>query len=492
MAAGDVTQTPLVTETFTVEVEGFAVEVESFTAEVEDFAVGVESFTVEVEIVDGDAHLRAPDGGAQTSLAGAAERQWRDSAGPVPVRPARRGAVRLVLVGAFALDMLLYTMVVPFLPARAQALGATPAVTGMLFASFAIGLFAATSIAGLLTDYLGARRTLLVGLCALLAATLLFAFGSSLPWLFAARAAQGASGAVTWTAGLALVAQLFEPRERPQVFATIFMATGLGTLVGPPLGGVLYTLGGFRAPFLVAAGLVLLDGLGRALFLPGRDRLRDVPASGAMVRALLRNTPFVLALVATFAGAGVFAALDPTVPPLLADRFGFTPLLIGALFGGLTMVYSLSQPVITAAMRRVRPQGLMATGLLICAPLLAVVGWSGTLALTFGALAAITAAAAFTLSPALVSLAMSAETATGSDDGISYGTVYAMYNLAYAGGIFMGPILSGAAITWLGPARGLALVGTVPLTLALPLAIAAVLRRIARGPMRPAASPSRS
>src|SRR5262245_58017393 len=217
---------------------------------------------------------------------------------------------RVVLFFSFALDLLLYSLVVSFLPTRTQALGATPAITGALFAVYAAGLLLATPPAGWLTDRLGARSVLLAGLVALFCATLLFAFADSLPSLALARAGQGVASGVTWTSGLALMVQLYEPTHRPRAFAAMFMASGIGVLLGPPLGGLLYTWGGFSAPFFVAAALVALDGGGRILFLPGRAHLPvSSPASARTLWRLLHEAPFVVGLVATSAGAIVFSSL---------------------------------------------------------------------------------------------------------------------------------------------------------------------------------------
>ncbi|HEU5347589.1 MAG TPA: MFS transporter, partial [Ktedonobacterales bacterium] len=173
-----------------------------------------------------------------------------------------RTAAQVVLLGAFGLDMLLYSLVIPFLPGEAQGLGASPLVTGALFAMYAAGIFAATPLAAWFTDHLGPRRTLLWGLLALAASTLLFAFSPTLalglPGLFVARASQGIASALAWTAGLAVLVQLYSAEERPRLFARAFTVTGLAVLIGPPLGGALYTLGGFTLPFMVATGLVVL------------------------------------------------------------------------------------------------------------------------------------------------------------------------------------------------------------------------------------------
>src|SRR5262249_2338681 len=83
--------------------------------------------------------------------------------------------------------------------------GATPGSTGALFVSYAAGQLLVTPLAGWLTDRFGARTALLLGLAALLGATLLFAAAETLPTLALARAGQGVASGVTWTAGMVLL-----------------------------------------------------------------------------------------------------------------------------------------------------------------------------------------------------------------------------------------------------------------------------------------------
>ncbi len=345
-------------------------------------------------------------------------------------------------------------------------LGASPVVTGALFGSYAGGLFLATPIAGWLADRLGGRRTLLAGLFALLGATMLFAFATDLTWLFVARAAQGVAGAFTWTAGLSLLAQIVTERERPAAFGRIFVATGVGTLLGPPLGGALYTWGGFRAPFVVGMILVALDGIGRVIFLPGRDATeRNAQPHGA-TRALLRDGRFVLALIATLIGAGVLALLEPTLPPLLGSRFGLHALSIGLFFGGTVLVNTLALPLVGYTTRQLGAQVTIIFGMLFAALALIMIAVSTSVVHIAVALAALGFAAPFTLVPTLELL-----TTLGRGDAPAekapYGAIYAAYNFAYAGGIFLGPLAAGYTITQFRPEAGLALPAIFPLLLGL-------------------------
>jgi DHA1 family solute carrier family 18 vesicular amine transporter 1/2 len=405
-----------------------------------------------------------------------------DHTTPVP----HAGRVQAVLLGAFWLDSLLYTIVVPFLPGRAQQLGASPLVTSALFASYSAGLILTTLPASWLTDRVGARRTLLAGLIALFATTVLFPFAQNLLQLFAARAAQGAAGAVTWTAGLALIAQLYDADARPAILARIFIVTGIGTLIGPPLGGALYAWGGFRAPFLLTGALVLADGIGRIVFLPSRSAVKQVQVEPGATRALLRSGRFVTALIATVAGAAFFSLLEPTMPPLLAGQFGVRPLEIGAIFGAITAVFTIVQPFVAFATRRIGAPLTMVFGLAVGALSLMLIAVGSTLPEVLLGLIKAAFGVALIMVPALEVLTQAgAGHASRSTDNVSYGAIFGAYNLAYAVGMLTGPLLAGAAITWAGSLDGLALVSILMVLLALVVlrqARAVKRRRRQRGP----------
>jgi MFS transporter, DHA1 family, solute carrier family 18 (vesicular amine transporter), member 1/2 len=379
----------------------------------------------------------------------------------------RRALVQAVLLGAFGLDMLLYSLVVPFLPGRAQALGASPLGISALFATYAGALLLATPPAGWCSDRFGARRTLLVGLIALAMATLLFAFAPGLPLLVAARGAQGLAGALTWTAGLALIAELYDGEARLTVFARIFSATGVGTLIGPPLGGALYAWGGFRAPFLAAAALVLLDGVGRVLVLPRRAPPPRREATDGMGARLRDDRGLVTALVATLAGAALLAQMEPSLPVLLTARFDLGPLPIGLLFGGLTILFIALQPAAALLVRRLGAEVTVIFGLAIGAAALLLLARSYSLLGSALALATVALGVSLIVLPSLQLFTLTGPSRHVSPEthpaqSARYGAAFATYNLAYSGGLLLGPLLAGAAITWMGLSGGFVLLSVPP------------------------------
>ena len=195
----------------------------------------------------------------------------------VPGMTMSRPQVTALFVVSFATftDMLVYGLVVPVLPRYAVSLGASQTAIGLWFGSYATALFLFTPIFGIVSDRVGRRGPMLGGLLGLAGATLLYAFANSYTVLVLARVLQGISAAATWTAGLALLADLFPAEARGKAMGMAMAGMAVGILVGPSFGGVLYEMGGYSLPFFVATGFALLDGLARLIL------LRDAPHSAA-------------------------------------------------------------------------------------------------------------------------------------------------------------------------------------------------------------------
>src|SRR5438552_15288476 len=135
----------------------------------------------------------------------------------------RGAAVALVTLATFT-DIVAYSIAIPVLPDLSRRLGASPTMIGFLFASFGVTLLTVSIPMGAASDRIGRKAPMIAGLAALAAATLLFAFATTLPWLFAARLVQGAADAVTWVVGFALIADLYAADERGR--ATGFVMSG--------------------------------------------------------------------------------------------------------------------------------------------------------------------------------------------------------------------------------------------------------------------------
>ena len=95
-------------------------------------------------------------------------------------------------------------------------------------------------LGGRVADYVGRKRTFLVGLFGFAAASALGGAAQNAAWLFGARALQGVFAAVLAPAVLSLITTTFtEPRERAKAFGVYGAISGAGGAIGLIAGGAL-------------------------------------------------------------------------------------------------------------------------------------------------------------------------------------------------------------------------------------------------------------
>ncbi|MHA7129874.1 TCR/Tet family MFS transporter [Algoriphagus namhaensis] len=138
---------------------------------------------------------------------------------------------------------------------------------GWLIFSFAATQFLFSPVMGGLSDRFGRRPVLLLSLLGLGIDYVFHAVAPSLFWLFVGRVIAGVFGA-SFTTATAYIADISTPEKRSQNFGLIGAAFGLGFIIGPVIGGIAGSEFGPRAPFLVAAGLSLLNVLYGYFVLP--------------------------------------------------------------------------------------------------------------------------------------------------------------------------------------------------------------------------------
>jgi MFS transporter, DHA1 family, solute carrier family 18 (vesicular amine transporter), member 1/2 len=360
-------------------------------------------------------------------------------------RASRNFAVALVTFATFT-DIVAWAIAIPVLPDMSRRLGASPTTIGFLFASFGVTLVSVSIPAGALSDRTGRKTPIVGGLVALAAATLLFAFATSLPWLFAARLVQGAADAVTWVVGFALIADLYGPEERGRVAGIVMSGTSVAVVIGPSLGGWLYEAGGMRLPFTFVTVLATIAAVGFiALRLPDLRSNREVVPVGAVVR-----TPAVAACAITVVVlAATLSMYEPVLALHLNASFGMGPARIGYIFGAAAMATAILNPIYGRIADRVGARRLTMIGLALAGaavPTLSLIS-SYSSAVALYVFQASMAALAITPSLAYMGEAV-AEAGLGS-----FGVGYGLYNVAWGIGLLSGPALGGFLYDRVGFAR---------------------------------------
>ncbi|MGY1715012.1 MFS transporter [Geodermatophilus sp. SYSU D01106] len=188
------------------------------------------------------------------------------------------------------------------------ALGAPPAQTAWLVSSLYLATAIGQPVVGRLVDRHGPRPLYLAGAVLVAAGGVLGTLAPSLPVLVAARVVIGLGTCAGYPAAMALVRS--EGRrtgvDRPQGVLTVLAVSAQTVAVlGPPLGGLLVAVGGWRATFAVNVPLAVACLVLGWLFLP-----REHPAAGARGRLDVAGVvlftavlvPLLFALTAPAAG----------------------------------------------------------------------------------------------------------------------------------------------------------------------------------------------
>lgn len=333
-------------------------------------------------------------------------------------------------------DLLAYSVGIPVLPDLAERLGATPTVIGALFGSFGITLLAVSVPVGAVSDRIG-RKLLLVGSSlGLAAATLVFAYSTSLPALFVARMLQGAADGMMWVTGFALIADLYGPEDRGRVMGYVMSGTSFGIMVGPSIGGWLYEIGGIRLPFLFVSALALASAAGFALIQPERRQASGHPPS---IWSVLRVREVALCAALVVATGTTIAMFEPVLPLFLAGSLGLSPSRTGLIWGAGAVAGTVMPFVYGPWIARWGSRRMALLGLALTALGLPLLGLATGLRSALLLVVVVWLAIPLVITP---SLAYMAEV-TSFAGAEAYGVGYGLYNTAWAVGLLVGPVAGG-------------------------------------------------
>lgn len=219
----------------------------------------------------------------------------------------RNAAIGFIFI-TLLIDVIGFGIIIPVMPKLIEELAHVDVshaskIGGWLLFAFAITQFCFAPLVGNLSDKYGRRPVLLASLFGFSIDYLFLAFAPTLGWLFVGRVIAGFTGA-SFTTAAAYIADISSPENRAKNFGMIGAAFGLGFIIGPAIGGL---LGGFgaRVPFMVAAGLCMLNFLYGYFILPeslkkeNRRKFEWVRAIPGVSLYKLRKYPALNGLVVT-------------------------------------------------------------------------------------------------------------------------------------------------------------------------------------------------
>lgn len=231
----------------------------------------------------------------------------------------------LSAVGPFAIDMYL-----PALPDVAADLDTSEARAALTLTSYFIAFGLAQMVYGPMSDAVGRKLPLLLGVGVFLAATVASALAPTIGWLIAARAVQGFGAATLMVVPRAVIRDMATGPDAARMMAAIMIVISVSPMLAPLSGALIMAWGGWREIFAVL-GLATLVSLALIVFalpetLPParRQPVRLAPMlTGA--RRLLGDRRFMgLTMIGGFAMSSFFVFLA-TASFVYTRQYGLSP-----------------------------------------------------------------------------------------------------------------------------------------------------------------------
>ena len=249
---------------------------------------------------------------------------------------------------------------------------------GLLFLASAPAAAVANYLSGRISDRTGPKPLIVASFLASSANMLLLTWlGGATALAFVLIVVQGVIGAPAYSLDRVLVADFVTEQERREpAYATLRVATNLGTLVGPPLGALLVFVAGWTAFLLGIAALGVVGATVSIALLPSAPALAETREPGSLL-TVLRDRSFSLLLLSTLFAFTDYCGFETVLPVLAVSAYGLAPSTWGLLVIISPALVVLAQLRLTRASGRIPPAPrLAAATLLMGLPFLALLASS--------------------------------------------------------------------------------------------------------------------
>ncbi|WP_228992927.1 MFS transporter [Streptomyces sp. DH8] len=371
-------------------------------------------------------------------------------------------ALLALAVSAFGIGTTEFVMM-GLLPNVADDLGTSVPTAGHLVSAYAIGVVLGAPLLTGLGSRIPRKGMLLLLMALFTVGNLASALAPDFGWLIAGRLLAGLPHGAFFGVGAVVAARLVAEGRQARAVATMFLGLTVANIVGVPAATLLGQHLGWRATFLVVAaiGLAAMAALARLVPRIPVEAHQDVRRE---VRALGDRQVVLGLLTAVFGFAGVFAVYA-YLSAMTTKAMGFgessvTPVL--ALFGiGMTLGALAAGPLTDRALRPTLYGSLGALAVVLAVfPFAVQVRWAAlVMVVLLGAVGFMTTTP---LQMLVMNKAKDAPTLASASN-------HSAFNLANAGGAWLGGAAIAAGWGWTSPAP----VGTALAVIGLAIAVTA-------------------
>ncbi|XP_051942994.1 MFS-type transporter SLC18B1 [Hippocampus zosterae] len=265
-----------------------------------------------------------------------------------PARMTRQQTLTLISMASVNFSsMICYSILGPFFPIEAEKKGASQTMVGVIFGCYAVSNLIGALILGRYIVQIGAKMMLILGLFVSSGCTILFGLLDRVPAgpVFIAlciivRSVDAVGFAAAMTSSFALSAKVF-PNNVATVLGSLEVFTGLGLILGPPVGGWFYQSFGYEVPFMVLGCFLLIMVPLNIYILPSIDAV----SSKTSFLKLLKNLKIILLCYVIFTLSSGLGFLDATLSLYAVEQFHLSTGYVGLIMLGLSFPYSLGSPL---------------------------------------------------------------------------------------------------------------------------------------------------
>jgi MFS transporter, DHA1 family, multidrug resistance protein len=263
----------------------------------------------------------------------------------------------LILFFTMIVVMMGFGMVIPIMPFYIRSFGASGSALGALMAIYGLLQFIFAPLWGSLSDRIGRKPVLMIGIIGNGVAQLLYGLSSQLWMLFAARALAGILSSATLPTAMAYIGDSTDEKNRTSGMGIIGAAMGIGMVLGPGIAGMLAEKS-LALPFFLAAVLSFIALILVAVVLPEPPRAarlqHPTTANGPRLRQMWLaitgslGVLFFLAFLLTFG----LTNFESVFGLYAVDRYSYTPRQVGAVLTVVGLVSAIMQGAATGPVTR--------------------------------------------------------------------------------------------------------------------------------------------
>lgn len=255
----------------------------------------------------------------------------------------------LIIILTVFIDLVGVGLVIPILPYYAdESLSLSESTIGQIIGIFSLMQFVFAPTLGVISDRVGRKPVIIATSIITGISYLVFSQATSVGLLFLARALGGIGGANIGVAQ-AYISDVVAPENRARAFAYIGAAFGLGFVIGPSLGGVIYEYLGFAWVGYIAAAISFINVILANRYLK-ESRARVVTTTRAIfvnpIKDLIRassNRSIGGLMLITFVFMSAFAMMQAMAALLWKNEYFLSEPQVGFMFAFIGAVAFIIQ-----------------------------------------------------------------------------------------------------------------------------------------------------